>query len=218
MPKSQIDLPDVYSTVAADVMAFCQPPEGLWVDLGAGTGGLGLALASASRSTVVLVDPNEEALRRGLGEAHGKGLGSRVLAIVGQAEEIPLATASVNLVVSRGSIFFWQDKPRGLREVSRLLPPGGKAMIGGGLGSAYPAWARREFIRWRRHRVERGGPDTRRAFLEARSPESFRRWALEAGLSSFEVAPDGGFPPQEPCMGLGIWLRFTKGIADEKRH
>ncbi len=213
-----MDPPDFYSTVAADVLTFCQPPQGVWVDLGAGTGGLGLALASASRSTVVLVDPNEEALRRGLDQARVKGLGDRALAIVGRAEEIPLATGSANLVVSRGSIFFWQDRPRGLREASRVLVRGGKAMIGGGLGSAYPAWARREFIRRRRHSAERGGPDARRAFLEARSPESFRRWALEAGLSSFEVAPDGGFPPQEQCMGLGVWLRFTKGIADGKRH
>jgi len=47
---------------------------------------------------------------------------------------MPLPSESVDLVFSRGSIFFWDDPAQGLQEVYRVLRPGGEAMIGGGRG------------------------------------------------------------------------------------
>ena len=123
---------------------------------------------------------------------------------------MPLPADCIDLVVSRGSIFFWKDKVQGLREVYRILRPGGAAMIGGGLGALYPQWARQEFIRRRRASVAARGPEAARDFAEARSPETFRRLAIEAGLPAFEVIGEGGLGADEPSTGIGIWLRFTK--------
>jgi len=211
-------LPDFYSTVAADALAFFRRAEGICVDLGSGRGGLGLALASRFPGAVILVDPNTTALARALQAARNEGVESRVAAVGGEAESLPLRDESVDLVVSRGSIFFWRDRARGLREVFRILRTGGKAMIGGGLGTAYPEWARREFIRRRREHAQRGGPDAWRSFLEARQPESFRRWAHNAELNSVEIVADGGFPLDDPSLGLGIWLRFTKEITNAQHR
>jgi len=63
--------------------------------------------------------------------------------------------------------------------------PGGRAMIGGGLGSTYPQWARQEFMRRRRESLK--SPEQAGAFAETRHPETFRRLATEAGLPSFQV-------------------------------
>jgi len=196
--------------VARDVVRCCEPDEGLWVDLGCGAGPLSRALARRTKSVFVLVDPDAEALSHTLEQAGKSGLKNRFVPVVGVAESIPLADASADLVVSRGSIFFWNDRPAGLREVYRILRPGAKTMIGGGLGSSYPRWAKEEFIRRRRGGVRKQGPEAARAFREARSPETFTRWAQDAGLTNFEVIREGGLSAEDPRSGLGIWLLFGK--------
>ena len=208
--KTQQELPDYYTCVARDVVETCTPREGVWVDLGCGDGSLAFALAELSGSVLVLVDPNREALARALAKAAELGLSRRTVAVYGQAERLPVADASVDLVVSRGSIFFWEDRPAGVGEVYRVLRPGGKAMLGGGLGKTYPAWARREFIRRRREGVRKQGGDAIRAFREVRSSETFRRWAEDAGLEDFEVVGEAALPEDDPDTGLGLWLIFEK--------
>jgi len=208
--KTKQELPDYYACVARDVVELCSPREGVWVDLGCGEGPLAFALAQLSESILVLVDPNRDALARALAAAAELGLSRRIVAVHGQAERLPLADDSVDLVVSRGSIFFWEDRPGGLREVHRVLRPGGKAMLGGGLGRTYPLWARREFIRRRREGAHKQGGDALRSFQEVRSRDTFRRWAEDAGLEDFEVVGEPALPEDDPDVGLGLWLIFEK--------
>jgi ubiquinone/menaquinone biosynthesis C-methylase UbiE len=192
------------------MLEMCEPAEGIWVDLGCGKGPVAFALAELSDSFLVLIDPNREALAGAMAEARRRGIFRRMLAVHGRAESLPLADDSVDLVVSRGSIFFWDDRPAGIREVHRVLRPGGAAMLGGGLGSSYPAWARRAFIRHRRASQRKKGPEAVRKFREVRKPETFRGWATEASLENFRVVGEGGLSPDDPDTGLGIWLLFNK--------
>ena len=208
-------LPDLYPYVASDILDSRRPEAGVWVDLGSGAGGVGLAVvssgnAAASGSTIVLLDPDAKALSRALQKGREKGLGSRLVAVVGVAEDMPLPDNSVDLVFSRGSVFFWKDPVQGIREVQRVLRPGGKAMIGGGRGSEYPEWARREFTR-RRHGNRKADSPQAKEFSRLRDPKTFRQWAKDAGLSDFRVTGHGALPPDDPRAGSGIWLQFTKG-------
>ena len=212
--STRSQLPDLYPYVAADILEYCRPRKGIWVDLGSGSGGVGLALAvaetrAASESTVVLVDPDAGALSQGLRKAQKEGLGHRVVAVVGKAESMPLPDGSVDLVVSRGSIFFWNDPVKGVQEVYRVLRPGGEAMLGGGRGKHYPEWARREFTRRRHGKMDPNSKATKR-FRKLRSPDTFRQWAEQAGLPDFKVIGQGGLSPDDPRAGKGIWLRFSK--------
>ena len=205
------ELPSQYAYVADDILSLCKPRVGIWLDVGTGPGGLALALAQqVPGSVLVLMDPNPEALDKALRAAGELGLGNRVVPVVGPAEAMPLPDRCVDLVVSRGSIFFWDDPARGISEAHRVLRPGGEAMIGGGLGREYPAWARREFIRRQRENQRKRGPEAMRRFREVRSPETFQRWAGEAGLRDFTVIGEGGLDEDCPEAGVGIWLRFTK--------
>jgi len=212
--STRSQLPDPYPYVATDILEYCRPRKGIWVDLGSGSGGVGLALAlaedpAASESTLVLVDPNTEALSKGLQSARSKGLAHRVVAVVGKAESMPFPDGSVDLVVSRGSIFFWDDPGKGVQEVYRVLRPGGEAMLGGGRGEDYPEWARREFTR-RRHGNMAPDSEATKKFRRLRSPNTFRQWAVQAGLPDFKVIGQGGLNPDDPRAAKGIWLRFSK--------
>jgi len=195
--RGRKELPDWFVTVAEDVVQYCQPEEGIWVDLGCGSGGLGLALAQRSKSMILLVDPNAQALSSALQKAEESGLASWVSAVVACAESIPLPDGSVNLVVSRGSIFFWREPPLGLREVCRILGPGGRAMIGGGFGTRYPNWALEEFFRGIHQGLKEAGDQPRRDWDEPRRPEWLTAQAHAAGLEEFLLR--------------GLWLLFEKG-------
>ncbi len=204
-------LPDFYQTVARDITEYADPEDGIWVDVGCGNGGLGLAVASVSTSVMILLDPNAQALEKALINAEERELHNRVVPVIGTAEDIPLPPGAVDVVISRGSFFFWKDRAKGLREIERILRPGGKAVIGGGLGSRYPQWARQEFIEWKRNSQRNMSEEEKEAFALARQPATFRRLAREAGLSRFEVIGEGGLSPDDPNAGIGIWLRFEKG-------
>jgi SAM-dependent methyltransferase len=211
MNREPMTLPDYYDTVADDMISFCDCRNAVWVDLGSGAGGLGLTvLAKVPDAILVLLDGDAEALRRGVDAARERGLAGRVVAVLGSAERIPLPDACVDAVISRGSFCFWHDRTQGLREVNRILKPGAKARLGGGLGSHYPQLARREFIRKRLETVAANGLGATHKFVEDRSPETFRRLALESGLTSFEVISKDGLGPDEPFTGVGSWLQFKK--------
>ena len=137
-----------------------------------------------------------------------------MVAIVGVAEAIPFPDNSVDLVVSRGSIFFWDDPAKGLKEVYRVLRPGCKAMIGGGAGSGYPRWAAEELIRRRKERFKKDGAEKWNRFIEIRRPEVMRGWAEAAGLPNFEVIGKGALSAEDPRTGQGVWLVFTKESKD----
>ncbi len=203
-------LPDRYPYVVKDILKYCQPPKGCWVDLGAGKGQVAIPLIEATSNPVVMLDPDEEAMSKGLELARKKGLEDRLIAVVGVAEKMPFPDNSVDLVVSRGSIFFWGDPVKGLQEVYRVLRPGGKVMIGGGLGSGYPKWAAQKLMRRRREQLDKGDPERKKHFINVRSPETFRRWAEAAKLPNFEVVGKGALSADDPQTGQGIWLRFAK--------
>ena len=199
-PKNTRVLPDWFVTIAEDVLRYCRPAGGVWVDLGSGSGGLGLALARASSSTVLLMDPDGNALNKGLDGARRSGLAGRVMAVVARAENIPLPDGSVDLVASRGSIFFWNDPPGGLREVHRILRSGCRGMIGGGFGGSYPGWALKEFFRRRYESLKAQGEEAVRKWNDPRRPEWLAAQADAAGIETALCKPA---PP-------GLWLLVEK--------
>lgn len=97
----------LYPYVATNILEWSQPEAGVWVDLGAGAGDVGVASSeneAAARSTIILLDPNADALRRALRKGRKKGVETRLVAVVGVAERMPLPDNSVDLVFSRASI------------------------------------------------------------------------------------------------------------------
>ena len=66
-----------------------------------------------------------------------------VVYLQGDAEDLPLATDGFDRYVSAGSIEYWPDPQRGIREAYRVIKPGGLACL---IGPVHPTfWLSRFF-------------------------------------------------------------------------
>ncbi len=107
--------------------------KGNCLELFAGCGYLGLALAQITNLRVYLMDSSAELNRMAEKNIGDCGLEDRVKALHGgHYGRINLPDASMNLVISERSVFFWKDKQKIFQEIYRVLAPGGVACVGSG--------------------------------------------------------------------------------------
>jgi len=109
--------------------------KGVCLDVGSGGGYLGLSLARITDLDFIFLDISADVLEKAKLHIAEDGLQNRVKTLLADVHSIPLADGSMNLVISRGSIPFWKDPALGLKEIYRVLAPGGKAYVGGGRGT-----------------------------------------------------------------------------------
>jgi ubiquinone/menaquinone biosynthesis C-methylase UbiE len=95
---------------------------------GAGTDVLISARRVGSTGTAIGLDMTDEMLDLARANAALAGL-ENVRWVKGHIEEIPLPDASVDVVISNCVINLSGDKPRVLREVARVLRPGGRFAV-----------------------------------------------------------------------------------------
>jgi len=112
-----------WGPVVADA-AGTRPGERV-LDVACGTGALtGAAKERAGpQGSVVGLDPNEAMLA----VARSKDLAVDWKS--GRAESLPFADASFDRVVSQFGYMFFEDRPRALREMMRVLHPGGRIAV-----------------------------------------------------------------------------------------
>lgn len=184
----------IYPMIAEQVIERTGIRSGLCIDLGGGPGMLGIRIAQASQLRVVVVDPQAECIDLAKENIAEHGMRHRVMAQAGRAEALPFRDGAADLVVSRGSIYFWQDQCRGLREVFRVLRPGGWAWIGGGFGNRQLRdeilAAKADDPEWNRQREERG---------QRHPPEHFRLL-----LEQLDI------PGRVDVGDEGMWIVFCK--------
>ncbi|WIV13411.1 class I SAM-dependent methyltransferase [Proteiniborus sp. MB09-C3] len=107
------------------------------LDIGSGPGGLSLAfLRKIPLKEISLLDLREDGLEKAKERIHKEHPNTQVHIIKADIHEIPLKESSYDLIISRGSIRFWENQEEALKEIRRILKPDGIAYIGGGRGSA----------------------------------------------------------------------------------
>jgi SAM-dependent methyltransferase len=126
----------IYPVIAAQIMDRCNVGSGLCIDLGTGPANLAIALAKITSLNFCAMDLSWNILEFARENIEREGLAARITPVTGDVHRMPFQDGIASLVVSRGSMRFWRNRPAAFREMRRILRPGGKGYVGGGLGSS----------------------------------------------------------------------------------
>jgi demethylmenaquinone methyltransferase/2-methoxy-6-polyprenyl-1,4-benzoquinol methylase len=96
------------------------------VDLGGGTGDIAFRFLERAAGRVIVVDANAEMLSIGRDRGIDRGRVGEITWICGDAERLPLADRSVDACMTAFCLRNVTRVPQALREVRRILKPGGR--------------------------------------------------------------------------------------------
>jgi len=192
----------IYPVIAQNAIVATGIRQGLCLDLGSGSAMLAIAVAGqAPKMKVIAFDFSIHAAQIAQENITAARLEERVRCETGDVHALPYAADSIHLIVSRGSMFFWDDLENAFREIYRVLAPGGSTYIGGGFGSAVLrdqviAEMLKRDPTWDCYARKKTGEDGIRRFTEM-----FR----EIGCSSHQIIDDE----------TGFWIVLSK-LASRK--
>ncbi len=180
----------IYPVIAKNILDRFGITGGVCIDIGSGPASLAIAIARQSDLRVIALDNSDEmqeAAARNIADAK---LAGRIELLCGDVHAIPLPDDSADLIISRGSMFFWDDIHTAFREIYRVLRPGGKTCIGGGFGNkelfaSVSASMIKKYPEWEMKNKKRMSPE---------NIDRFRTMLEEIGVPEYEIlSGDGGF-------------------------
>lgn len=188
----------IYPVIAQQIVEKTGINSGVCLDIGSGGGHLGFSLAQITEMDIILLDKSEDALTIANIRADKWGLAERTSTLFGDVQQIPLDDGTVDLCISRGSVWFWEDQKKGFEEIYRVLSDGGMAYIGGGFGTG----ELKEQVDRKMKERDSEWPKNREKFAAGNTVEHFTGILNLIGITNFQICDDE----------KGIWVVFKKSI------
>lgn len=136
-----------YATNRLGVEALKLEADSTVVDIGCGTGcALRHASKQVTNGSLVGIDPIPRMIEIAQEQTAGHPAADRIIYYEGSAEKLPIEDSSADVVLAFDSYDHWQDQPKGLKEVRRVLKSNGRFVVvkDGGLPNGTDA--KREFL------------------------------------------------------------------------
>jgi len=125
----------IYPVIADHIVTESGIKRGNCLDIGCGIASLAICIAQITGMQVYGVDLSKEMCRLSQEKAVSHRISDKVIPVVADVHRLPFKNSCADLIVSRGSVFFWDDLHAAFNELARTLAPGGQAWIGGGFGT-----------------------------------------------------------------------------------
>ena len=179
-------VPTLFAPWAAHLIEGANPKAGERVlDLGCGTGIVARQVAPrlGGRGTVTAMDPSANMLTVARAIAARDRL--NIEWQEGRAEALPFADASFDLVLSQFALMFFDDRPRALAEVHRVLAPSGRLAL-----NVWQGIERHPFYQELDRLIERQlGVGALQSIFALGEPSVLRRLLTQAGFQRIEIEP-----------------------------
>src|ERR1044071_8396529 len=179
--------------------------EGVLVDVGTGTARLLVKIAAVPELKglrLVGIDYFEDMIAAAREAVEAGGLGQTIELLQADAHDLPFPDGYADYVISRSTIHHWSDPPRALREVHRVLRPGGVAIIHDVRRDPNPEALERFNELRRQAGVEPARLD------EKYTPAEVENFLETAGLAGCSVVT----APSSGPGGLGFEVTITKAV------
>jgi ubiquinone/menaquinone biosynthesis C-methylase UbiE len=205
---SRKSLAPVYAPLAEQIVSDFDlgEKEGIGIDLGSGPGTLIVELCKRTRMHWINADINPNYFVNFYRQAEESGFGHRVSAIFADAHNLPFRDNYANIIVSRGSYHFWEDKVRAFSEIYRVLKPGAVAYIGRGFSRNMPVETAKKI------RAKQG--EKMKYDVDKKANELYNIMS-ELGIKDYRI--DIPKPPGSENVNYGIWVEFRKPEANVRR-
>lgn len=192
-----MSLMPIYPLIAQQILDDYQITVGKCLDIGTGHGFLGIELAKITNLEVYFVDLDPEALEKAKKNVATNMLENPHHFVGADVTALPFEDNFADLVISRGSLWFWKDQVKGLQEINRVLKTGGTAFVGGGLGRYTPATMRKRLQGKKRKMLEAQGE---KGFLKG---DELEKVLLKTGINNYRLIADIEGEP-------GHWVEIKK--------
>ena len=198
---SRKTLAPVYAPLAEQIVSDFDLSEKdcIGIDLGSGPGTLIIELCKRTRMHWINADINPNYFVNFYRQAEEHGVGHQVSAIFADAHSLPFRDNYADIIVSRGSYHFWEDKVRAFSEIYRVLKPGAVAYIGRGFSRNLPIETAKKI------RAKQG--KKMKYDVDKKANELYNIMS-ELGIKDYRI--DIPKPPGSENVNYGIWIEFRK--------
>jgi len=186
----------IYPVIAKQIINKCQITSGETVDVGCGSGPLSLMLAKITDLNIYALDISTKAIELLKDKIETEGLSNRIKPMLNDAESMPFEDNFADLIVSRGSMFFWNDQTKVFKEIYRVLKPNGMAYIGCGFGTAELF----EEVKKKMEEIDPMWDENRKKRLENDDASKMERILKEAKIPIYEIINED----------FGFWILLKK--------
>ena len=150
-------------------------PDSLVLDVASGKGTSAVLVAERFGCAVVGVDLSAQNAVHATAEAGRLGLAGRLRFEVGDAEQLPLAEASVDAIICECAFCTFPDKPVAAAEFARVLKPGGRVGLSDITRAPGPPGELADLMAWIA------------CLADARPADAYTAWLTDAGFTNATI-------------------------------
>lgn len=125
---------EIFTNIARQIVDDYKITKGVCFDIGTGPGNLGMELAKLTDLEIFFIDEDPKVLKKAEDKVKNSDFATRSYFKTADVLSLPFSDDFADLIISRGSLWFWSDQVKGILEIYRTLKPGGIGFVGGGLG------------------------------------------------------------------------------------